>query len=113
MNLLVDKGNNKSKSTFYCHEEARAGVVRVDHSQLAKILEEDKENLLPKFLKKTAYQKLILHNKSFDQFISLTQQGVKQLVNMSDFKLYKEGEEVLMKSGGIVWKGKIKNQNVP
>jgi len=32
---------------------------------------------------------------------------------MSEFKMYKPGDEVLMKSGGIVWKGKLSNPNVP
>ena len=39
--------------------------------------------------------------------------GVKLLVSMCEFKVYKPGEQVMMKSGGIVWKGKLKNQNVP
>jgi hypothetical protein len=31
---------------------------------------------------------------------------------MCEFKMYKPGEKVLMKSGGIVWRGKVKNPNV-
>jgi len=81
--------------------------------QLQRMIEEDKENLMPLYYKKTVYQQLILQNKSFDQFISLSQIGVKQLCNMCEFKFYKPGEKVLMKSGGIVWRGKVKNPNVP
>lgn len=47
MNLLLEKGNNKSKTTIYCHEDSRAGVVRINHTQLANILEDDKENMMP------------------------------------------------------------------
>ena len=72
MHLLTSKGNNKSKTTIYCHEDSVARVVPLDHTMLAKMLEEDKEELMPLFLRKTVYQTLILQNKSFDQFMELT-----------------------------------------
>lgn len=76
-------------------------------------MDEEKEELLPKFLKKTIFMRLVLQNKSFDQFINLSQGAVKMFVNMCEFKQYKQGEEVQMKSGGIVWRGKLKNDLVP
>lgn len=113
MHLLNQKGNNKSKTTIFCHEESSARIVRIDHTELAKILEENREELIPQFMRKTVFRELILENKSFDQYCGLTQTGVKQLVSMSEFKMYKPGDEVLMKSGGIVWKGKLSNPIVP
>lgn len=50
---------------------------------------------------------LVLDNKDFDQFIGVSQNGIKRVVNMSEIKYYKSGDVVDMKSGGIVWNGKL------
>lgn len=113
LHLLNHHGNNKSKTTIFCHEESSARIVRIDHTELAKILNEQRDEIIPNYMKKIVYKELILQNKSFDQYISLTQIGVKQLVQMCEFKMYKPGDEVMMKSGGIVWKGKLSNPKVP
>jgi len=72
MHLLNQKGNNKSKTTIFCHEESSARIVRIDHTELAKILEENREELIPQFMRKTVFHELILENKSFDQYCGLT-----------------------------------------
>lgn len=54
---------------------------------------------------------LVLDNKDFDQFIGVSQNGIKRVVNMSEIKYYQPGDVVDMKSGGIVWNGKLNLKN--
>jgi hypothetical protein len=66
LHLLNTQGNNKSKTTIFCHEESSARIVRIDHTELAKILNEESDELIPNYMKKIVYKELILQNKSFD-----------------------------------------------
>ena len=45
LHLLNHQGNNKSKTTIFCHEESSARIVRIDHTELAKILNEESDEL--------------------------------------------------------------------
>jgi hypothetical protein len=55
MSLLVNRGNNKSKNTIYCHEESNARIVYIEPIQLQRMMDEDKDNLMPLYYKKTVY----------------------------------------------------------
>ena len=77
-------------------------VCKLDLSYLRDILKNDQEKLL-KFWGALAYRLIIFNLDELPILNSLSHENIKSLVEMCDIKIYKAGDKVDVRYGGILF----------
>lgn len=104
-NLLPSREENEVQiSDLYCHHSTMASVAPLDLKYLKHILEKDEVKLL-KLWDILAPRMIILHPESLPQFLPLTMEKIKLFCKMSDLRIYRPGDPVDMRMGGIMFRG--------
>lgn len=106
MRKLVELTGDQGTSNYYCHESSKCSIVPIEITPLIKLMNEDKENILPKIWKMIAARVLILSNSDFmeDNFKGLSQTAITYFCNLCEIKVYND-DSVDMTTGGIIFSG--------
>jgi hypothetical protein len=109
-NLLPSKEEELHISDLYCHHSSIASVAPLDLKFLKHILEKDEDKLL-KLWEILAYRMIILNPDKLPQFLPLTQEKIKLFFKMCRLQIYRPGDPVDMKSGGVIFRGGLSKTN--
>jgi hypothetical protein len=94
----------QTASHIYARSEGYASVVHLDATHLKKVLDNDPVKLL-KYWNHLAYRRVFIHAGELPQISVMTVGKVKELCRMCDLKIYKNGEKVDLRDGGILIRG--------
>ena len=63
---------------------------------------------MQKFWEHLSYRMIIIHHENLGQIDKMKKEKIKNLCKMCDHRIYKDGEQIDISSGGIMLRGGIK-----
>ena len=98
--------NFKSISDTYVHHGGVASVIQLDTKLLKSEIEKDDVKII-KLFEIMSNRMIILNPQKLFMFRALTVEKIRLFCKMCQVKIYRNGEEIDVKNGGIILKGTL------